>query len=887
MHRHLQITLALLILAILPSRAATYYVRTDGNDANTGTANTSGGAWRTVQKAANTTVAGDTVNIVNGTYAENVTESTVANSGNPITFTGSSGVNIRGFVISGQYITLNGVTIGTAGLRLTGNNNTVSGVFINLQSTRGVVGLDIQGSTNTVTGCDITGVFVETGIVTGSSSTGNLIKDSLIHDLVDCDGLRIWGNGNIFRNLEITGSTNPGYTSNGWHTDCFQIFGDGGSTSINNVIENCYFHDNDGQLGNLEKTSNNNIHDLIVRNNVFKNIQNACFCGMKTLWYNNVFDNSGSFAGYSIRLQQDASVNNPTGSEVRNNAFITNELAFSGTSPGSFTITNNYLGSTTFAGIGTPTGTGGVAGGNPQWVNRSAANYQIANSSSVLINAGANLSTAFTTDRAGVTRPSSGAWEIGPYEFGATPDITPPTVSSATINPAGNQITLVFSENVQFGAGGSSGWSTSMTGGASAMTYASGSGTASITFNLGRVVNAGESGTLSYTQPGNGWQDTATPPNAMGTFPPPVFNVVNNSTQGPPALSSATINSAGNQLVLVFSQTVQAGTGGNGGWTLNVSPSAGLGTVTGVGSNTLTYNITRVINVGESISLSYAQPGNGIESVASGADVASIPNRAVTNNSTQGQTSVPQITLPAGPYFGTQTTTITDADSGAGAVIHYSVDGSTPTASSPVYSAPLPIATNQTIKAIATWSGHANSAIASSDYEVVSWVSTGSTFKTFAVPQKTGTFTWSFSILAPAAGSDCVVGIGPGPVSAYTGMACIVQFLNNTINAINGGSYTAGPAYSPGVLYNFVATINLTAHIWTLTSTPASGGTTTTIVNGAAFRTEQAAASQLSSIGIEATSGVTTTSLMSFPSGASSARYIGLRGVPASGGAVP
>lgn len=61
-----------------PSRSGvTYYVATSGNDANTGTL---AAPWRTIQHAANSVVAGDTVQVRAGTYNEIVTMKTSGNS---------------------------------------------------------------------------------------------------------------------------------------------------------------------------------------------------------------------------------------------------------------------------------------------------------------------------------------------------------------------------------------------------------------------------------------------------------------------------------------------------------------------------------------------------------------------------------------------------------------------------------------------------------------------------------------------------------------------------------------------------------------------------------------------------------------------------------------
>ncbi len=89
----------------------------------------------------------------------------------------------------------------------------------------------------------------------------------------------------------------------------------------------------------------------------------------------------------------------------------------------------------------------------------------------------------------------------------------------------------------------------------------------------------------------------------------------------------------------------------------------------------------------------------------------------VTSGGGGGQTAATPAFSPAGgTYSSAQSVTISDATSGA--IIHYTTDASTPTASSPTYSAPINVSAATTLKAIAVASGYSNSAVASATYTI-------------------------------------------------------------------------------------------------------------------------------------------------------------------------
>ena len=77
----------------------------------------------------------------------------------------------------------------------------------------------------------------------------------------------------------------------------------------------------------------------------------------------------------------------------------------------------------------------------------------------------------------------------------------------------------------------------------------------------------------------------------------------------------------------------------------------------------------------------------------------------------QQSAATPVINPASGTFYAAQSVTITDAT--AGASIHYTTDGSTPAASSPVYQAALSLSSLTTVQAMAIAPNYANSAVAS------------------------------------------------------------------------------------------------------------------------------------------------------------------------------
>lgn len=102
-----------------------------------------------------------------------------------------------------------------------------------------------------------------------------------------------------------------------------------------------------------------------------------------------------------------------------------------------------------------------------------------------------------------------------------------PSISSVVIDSTGTNITVQLSTTCTNGPASGNDWAPSMTGGSATWTYASGSGGSTFTLISSRTILLNETGSMTYSAPGNGTRST-------GNIELPTLSgvvVINNSTR--------------------------------------------------------------------------------------------------------------------------------------------------------------------------------------------------------------------------------------------------------------------------------------------------------------------------------------------------------------------
>ena len=189
--------------------------------------------------------------------------------------------------------------------------------------------------------------------------------------------------------------------------------------------------------------------------------------------------------------------------------------------------------------------------------------------------------------------------------------------------------------------------------------------------------------------------------------------------------------------------------------------------------------------------------------VANGFSNSAVATAAYTINLAAAAT--PVISPAAGTYSSTQSVTITDAT--AGATIYYTTNGTTPTASSTVYSGAISVSTTETIEAIAVAAGFTNSAVATADYVVMVpppsftlsaspsplAIQSGSTGSTVITLTPTGGFTGTVSFNCGTLPTDATCSFAPSSLTVPSNAP-----LTTTLTVGTTGAATASLRNGPG-----------------------------------------------------------------------------------------
>lgn len=410
----------LLFVSIGVASATGYYVATWGSDSNPGT---EAQPWRTIQKAANTLVAGDTVYIKEGTYNERVIPQNSGSPGNYITYIAYPGHEVT---IDGT-----GVSIFPKGLFRIESKDYIKVSGLRIENYHG------RGSCHGIfiyNGCDY--IIIENNYVKNTDGCG-------IYAFTDCSNIIIDNNEVSYTNLGdwdqeaiSLADVNTFEIKNNHVHHLSHIGIDAKVGSSNGKIYKNHVHDIIDRSGIYTDSSTKYEHDIDVFQNLVHDVGSNCYQvgteGGGTIdnirFFNNIGYNCGAhaFIIYSIvGVKKNILVinnifHNPfwycmiADSVDMENVVLRNNICSDGgiktnDMPGVIVDHNLIDG-------WSPTYGDNAVLGDPKFVNPAAGDFHLQEDSPA-IDKGSSVD-APNVDFDGVTRPQGAGYDIGAYEFG-------------------------------------------------------------------------------------------------------------------------------------------------------------------------------------------------------------------------------------------------------------------------------------------------------------------------------------------------------------------------------------------------------------------------------------------------------------------------------------
>lgn len=247
----------------------TYFVSPQGNDTNPGTFSK---PWKTLLKATNTVIAGDTVKLLPGTYLEKLIPKNSGNSGAFITFTADPGTvvvdgtgiqmtntaNGDGLVqiLGKSYIKVENLILKNASVNCVNISSNTSGIR---SSHIEINGLDIQN-------CNLVGIRVR-------NSDDLKIENNQINHINYSSGIGVWWAKNVIVNNNSINNAHYYHVCQGAYEEALTIAGTNNFEVTYNTLDNTEplpsgYCETAEKIGIDVKTSsyNGKIHHNSVRN---------------------------------------------------------------------------------------------------------------------------------------------------------------------------------------------------------------------------------------------------------------------------------------------------------------------------------------------------------------------------------------------------------------------------------------------------------------------------------------------------------------------------------------------------------------------------------------------------------------------------------------------